>query len=191
MLNTLFCLAVLLVPSRDTNPPAISGSPINAATIPVAAPTLPDTIRPKRRHAIEYSDAYAIRLELHKLGSYTMLPLFAAEYALGQNLLNDASPPSWMSPTHGAVALGIGGLFTVNTLTGGWNLWDSRQDPNARAQRWIHASLMLASDAGFMWAGAIGGQAATANDRRRHKNVAIGSMTLSTVGTAMMWLWKR
>jgi len=191
MLNTLFCLAVLLVPARDTNPPPTSASPASSPTIPVAVSTRPDTIRPKRRHAIEYSDAYAIRLEIHKLGSYTMLPLFAAEYALGQNLLNDASPPSWMSPTHGAVATGIAGVFTVNTLTGAWNLWDSRQDPSGRAQRWIHASLMLASDAGFMWAGAIGGEAATASDRRRHKNVAIGSMALSTVGTAMMWLWKQ
>ena len=86
-----------------------------------------------------------------------MLPLFAAEYALGQNLLNDSHPSAWLKPTHVGVALGVGALFTVNTVTGAWNFWESRHDPSDRARRWIHASLMVASDAGFVWTGAIAG----------------------------------
>jgi hypothetical protein len=147
-----------------------------------------DTIR-RRPRSIEYSDAYATRLQIHRYGSYLMLPLFAAEYGLGQNLLNDASPPSWIKPTHAGVALGIGGLFTINTVTGAWNLWDSRQDPAGRTRRWIHTTLMLASDAGFAWAGAVGG-GHSIDAEKRHRNIALGSIALSTAGAAMMWFWK-
>jgi hypothetical protein len=157
-------------------------------TDPVLSP--PDTIR-RRPHAVTYSDAYAVRLEIHRIGSYTMLPLFGAEFALGQNLLNDSRPADWMKPTHVGVALGVATLFTVNTVTGAWNFWESRNDPSDRARRWIHASLMVASDAGFMWTGAIaGGRRSSVDQRQHHKNVALGSMALSTAGTAMMWLWK-
>src|SRR5438105_2086683 len=111
----------------------------------------PDSGRARPR-SIEYSDAYYTRLTVHRYGSYAMLPLFAAEYALGQNLLNDGSPAGWIKPTHLAVAYGIGGLFTVNTVTGAWNLWESRPDPTDRTRRWLHTAIMLASDAGFVWA---------------------------------------
>src|SRR5262249_21338242 len=118
---SLVPLALLLaLVAPDTNR-APADSVIKAPSIDTAsllAPAPPDTIR--RRHAIQYSDAYAVRLKIHRIGSYTMLPMFAAEYALGQNLLNDASPPTWIKPTHVGVALGIGALFTVNTVTGAW-----------------------------------------------------------------------
>ncbi len=65
----------------------------------------PVTRRPK---AIQYSDWYNRRLTVHRIGSYTMLPLFAAEWSLGQNLLQDQDPPSWMRGTHQAVAGAIG-----------------------------------------------------------------------------------
>jgi hypothetical protein len=149
---------------------------------------LGDTVR--RRHSVSYSDAYAVRLRIHRIGSYTMLPLFAAEYGLGQNLLNDSRPSSWIQPTHTSVALGIGALFTVNTVTGLWNLWDSRNDPADRTRRWIHTSLMMASNAGFVWTRAIGGDSHTSNQRQRHKTVALSSMAVSAAGTVMMWLWK-
>lgn len=176
----------------DTNPPPPPDSAI-ARAIDSAAQTVvghapADTVR--RRHAIQYSDAYAVRLKVHRIGSYTMLPLFAAEYSLGQNLLNDSRPPSWLKPTHVGVALGVGALFTVNTVTGLWNLWDSRADPSDRTRKWLHAGLMIASDAGFMWTGAIGGNSRTSDSRQQHKNVALASIGLSTAGTVMMWLWK-
>lgn len=157
-------------------------------------PALSDSIAPadtvRRRHSVAYSDAYAVRLRIHRIGSYTMLPLFAAQYSLGQNLLNDSRPPSWLKPTHTSVALGIGALFTVNTVTGAWNLWDSRHDPADRTRRWIHASLMMASDAGFVWTGAIAGDSHTSDQRQRHKTVALSSMAVSAAGAVMMWLWK-
>lgn len=156
-----------------------------------------DTGQVRRPRATEYSDAYYTRLTVHRVGSYTMLPLFAAEYALGQNLMNDASPASWLKPAHGLVAGGVGVLFGVNTVTGLWNLWDARDDPNERTRRTVHSILMLASEAGFAATAALapGRQQttdyATYQHRQRvHRDVAIGSMALSTVGSALMWFWR-
>lgn len=144
-----------------------------------------------RRHAVTYSDAYYTRLTVHRIGSYTMLPLFAGEWYLGDRLLNGTNPPGWMKPTHVGVASAIGVLFTVNTVTGGLNLWESRSDPAGRTRRFIHTGLMLASDAGFLWTAGIGGEAKHHFDAgRRHRNVALGSIGLSTIGTALMWFWK-
>src|SRR5689334_24886400 len=107
------------------------------------APLPVDTPVVQRPRAIEYSDSYYARLTIHRYGSYAMLPLFAAEYSLGQNLMNDASPPSWMKPSHSLVAGGIGVLFGVNTITGVWNLWESRQDPAGRTRRILHSVLKI------------------------------------------------
>jgi hypothetical protein len=162
-------------------------------SVEVAAPLDTPVVR---RRAIQYSDAYYTRLTIHRYGSYLMLPLFAGEYALGQNLINDANPPGWIKPTHLGVALGIGGLFTVNTVTGAMNLWESRDDPSNRGLRITHTVLMLASDAGFAITGALTPQnhsfdfAEIQASRNRHRNWAIGSMALSTAGTALMWFVK-
>lgn len=178
--------ATLLVPPRSTLPldticTGLAGSSTTTTTS--------DTI-PRRRHAIEYSDWYDRRLTIHRIGSYTMLPLFGAEYVLGNQLIH-GDQSSAMKGAHVAVATGIGALFTVNTVTGVWNLWDARSDPAGRTRRTLHAITMLASDAGFIWTGAIGGDAKRSNDNaRRHRNVAIGSIGIATIGTAMMWLWK-
>lgn len=147
-------------------------------------------VRHRRPRAIEYSDWYARRLMVHRIGSYVELPLFASEWYLGQKLLNGNGTRSERS-AHQMVAGGLGALFTINTVTGVWNLYDSRQDPSDRKRKIIHSALMLASDAGFAWAGATGGGAREdASTRSLHKNIAIGSMGLSTVGTLMMWFWK-
>jgi len=144
----------------------------------------------RRPRAIEYSDWYARRLLVHKIGSYTMLPLFASEYYLGQKLLNGDGTDAEKN-AHGVVAGGLGALFTINTVTGLWNLYDSRQDPSDRKKKIIHSALMIAADAGFAWAGATGGGAREESSTRSlHKNIAIGSMGLSTIGAAMMWFWK-
>jgi len=149
----------------------------------------PVDTQPQRRHAIEYSDWYSRRLTIHRIGSYTMLPLFGAEYLLGNRLLNGSADEGWIKPTHVGVALGIGGLFAVNTVTGLWNLWDARHDPNGRTLRYAHAVLMLAADAGFaltpMFADDDGG-----GNRTMHRNVAITSMSIATLGTVIMWLRK-
>lgn len=158
-----------------------------ASLVPVDTPVVR-----RRPRAIEYSDAYNTRLTIHRIGSYAMLPLFAGEYYLGDRLLNGTNPPSWMKPTHVTVAGALGVLFTVNTVTGVWNLWDSRQDPSGRTRRYLHTALMLASDAGFAWAGAVGGDADHSYTAgQHHRNIALGSIALSTAGTALMWFWKQ
>ena len=63
--------------------------PADARVVPVwALPPAQDTEPRKRRRAIQYSDAYYTRLTIHRYASYAELPLFAAEYALGQRILN-------------------------------------------------------------------------------------------------------
>lgn len=167
--------------------PPDSAVPVTAVA-QVISPT--DTVK-RRPRAIEYSDAYFTRLQIHRIGSYTMLPLFAVEYALGQNLMNGKPQQDWVKGSHAAVALGVGALFTVNTVTGVWNLWDARSDPAGRSRRWLHSALMIASDAGFAWTGQLAGDAKhSVNAQQKHRNVALGSMAISTVGAGMMWIWK-
>ena len=180
------CAGASVASGQTVDPaPAPATLPMSsAATIGVT-----DTTH-RRPRAIEYSDWYSRRLTVHRIGSYTMLPLFAAEYVLGQKLLN-GNGTSTEKNMHRVVAGGLGVLFTVNTVTGLWNLYDSRQDPSDRTRKYVHSALMLASDAGFAWAGATGGGAKrSASTRSLHKNIAIGSMGLSTIGTAMMWFWR-
>ena len=154
-----------------------------------------DTVTRKRPRprAIEYSEAYYTRLTIHHLASYTELPLFAAEYVLGQRLLSQERtgfPSHSLKTAHTAVALGLGALFTVNTVTGGWNLWESRKDPAGRTLRFLHSAAMLGADAGFAWSGASGGGAKhSLSGANQHRTIAISSIALATAGTAMMWLF--
>ena len=188
-------LQILAVTSLSLSPPVSTGPralPIGfVESAHVIQATASDTIR-KRRKAIEYSDAYYTRLQIHRIASYTELPLFAAEWVLGDRLIKEERtgfPSSGLKTAHQAVALGLGGLFAINTVTGLWNLWDSRQDPSGRARRLIHSALMLGADAGFALAGATGGDAnETLNDQNRHRTIALTSIGIATVGTAMMWL---
>lgn len=151
-----------------------------AADTPVARP-----------RAVEYGDAYYTRLEIHRIGSYVILPMFGAEYLLGQNLLNSYHPASWVRPAHRVVAYGVAAVFTVNTVTGLWNLWDSRGDSNGRTRRLVHVVTMLASDAGFVATGTSVRQAKlTSEGARRHRNLALGSIGLSAASTLYMWLTK-
>jgi hypothetical protein len=151
-----------------------------------------DTVR-RRPRAIEYSDAYYTRLKIHRVASYAELPLFATEYVLGQRLLNEERtgfPSQGLKTAHTTVALGLGALFTVNTVTGVWNLWESRSDPANRTLRLIHSAAMLGADAGFAWAGASGGGAKDSQaNANHHRTIAISSMALATAGTAMMWFF--
>lgn len=183
LLVVLMSLAPGLPAAAQQSPDGVSASALRTAV---------DTPRVRRRvHAIEYSDAYNTRLTIHRIGSYTMLPLFAGEWYVGNRLLTGINPPGWMKPAHAGMAGALGVLFTVNTVTGAWNLWDSRQDPAGQTRRYLHTGLMLASDAGFAWAGAIGGKAKhNYLTARTHRNIAVGSIALSTAGTALMWFWK-
>jgi hypothetical protein len=159
---------------------------LGGPALPVLA--APDDTVPRHR-AVEHDDAYYRRLQIHRVGSYAMLPLFVGEYFLGERLIRDGDQAAgWVKPAHVATAAGLGVLFTSNTVTGVWNLAQSRHDPQGRARRTVHAVTMLAADAGFAAAGIAAGGAR--HDPDTHKQLAIGSMGLATAGTLLMWLWK-
>ena len=63
---------------------------------------------------------------------------------------------------------------------------------NVRLRRMVHALLMLASDAGFTYAGGrLPEQAETSVDtRREHRTCAYGSMATALTGVAVMTFWK-
>jgi hypothetical protein len=166
---------------HKSSDPVVSG-PVRRAT---SAPL--DTVR--KRHTVELSDAYYTRLAVHRWGSYAELPLFASEYWLGNKLLARGTPVAdWVKPTHVGVALGLGGLFGLNTITGAWNLAEGWSQLGDRKTLVIaHTALMLASDAGFALAGATGGDARELDGQQRHRTIALTSIGLATVGTAIMW----
>ena len=151
-----------------------------------------------RQKAIEYSDAYGVRLKIHQIGSYVILPMFVAEYLVGEKLLtderNNRNIPNYrpsIKGTHSAIATGLGVVFTSNTVTGVWNLIESRHDPAGRTRRWVHSIAMLIADAGMvMTAQAAGDARETDAGANTHRNLAIGSMGLAAASSIMMWLWK-
>lgn len=151
-----------------------------------------DTTHASRRpRAIEYSDAYHTRLKIHQIGAILMFPLFIGEYVLGQKLLTSTNRSGGLKTAHSAVAGGVGVVFVANTVTGAWNFWDARKDPNGRTRRDIHSAIMLASDIGFLWtAASAGGAKRSLQQARHHRNLALGSISLSAIGAGMMWLWK-
>jgi hypothetical protein len=142
--------------------------------------------------AITYSDAYQTRLKIHKYASYATLPLFATELALGRSLYNNSQTGGATKTWHGVVGGGIVGLFGVNTVTGVWNMWEGRHDPDKKTLRLTHGILMLVADGGF-----VATTAMTPHNRARfaglpdsnralHRDLAIGSVGVATVGYLMM-----
>jgi len=185
-------LETLDVAPRTTTAPEGGGDVVGprrtASLWTTTTPEGADTTR-RRPVAVEYSDAYATRLTIHRLASYTMLPLFGVEYALGQKLLTNSTPST--RGQHRFVGGAIAALFGINTVTGLWNLWDARHDENGRTKRTVHTVLMLAADAGFVATGAIANSARNSHDEAlTHRRIALGSMAVATVGSAMMWFWK-
>jgi hypothetical protein len=138
-----------------------------------------------RPQAIEYSDAYETRAKIHKYASFATLPIFAAEVALGQSIYNDPNArTSAARNAHIAVGTAITGLFAVNTVTGVWNMWESRNDPSHRKLKLIHGILMLGADAGFVatFASGPGGKVSTTldADKQTHRTIAFTSIGLAT-----------
>jgi hypothetical protein len=160
--------------------------PKNAA----AQTTAPTQARPM---AFEYSDGYRTRLKIHKYASYATLPLFVAQYAVGQKLYNGNGSDSTRS-VHGVLAASTAVLFGVNTVTGIWNLSEGRKDPNHRTRRTIHGVLMLAADAGFVATGMLapehehefGEGGGGGSSPSTHRTVALASMGVATVAYLMM-----
>ena len=116
--------------------------------------------------------------------------LFVTEWVLGQKLYNGTGGESTRG-AHGAVAASLGVLFGVNTVTGVWNMVESRKDPNHRTKRLVHSILMFAADAGFVATAAMApGEDDYGVDytskRSTHRTVAISSMVTALVSYTIM-----
>lgn len=174
MISLLACAFIAAAPLRDTLPS--------------------DSTLTQRRKATEVSEWYSVRLKVHKIGAFAELPLFAAQWYVGQRLYTSTGRESGLKDVHAMLAASTGVLFASNTITGAWNLWDSRAEPKGRARRIIHSVLMMTSDAGFLATAALAeddrGPGGGYSGARLHRQVAITSISLSAAGTIMMWLWR-
>jgi hypothetical protein len=183
--------------------PVVAAFPESPIALPPAAPgggpvfILPDTVR---RQAVSLSDGYYARLDIHRYAGYAMLPLFAIEYFAGQKLLEEGSgAPLWAEKVHKPAAYLVAGVFTLNTVTGLWNLAEAGKVEEGKKRRWIHAILMLAADAGFIYGASVAPSTAKIDERiangtrggwTPHKISTVASMGVATVGYLMMYLWK-
>ena len=177
--------------ARASAPDSVGGPVQASLASTMLAPG--DTVR-RRRRAIEVSDWYERRLRIHRYGSYVTYPLFALTAVAGTQLYDDprnGAPWAKNSMRYGATALAT--VFTSNTVTGLWNLWDSRNVSKGRTPRALHALLMLASDAGFSYAGSrLAEQAENSVDKRReHRTWAYGSMATALTGIAIIKYWSQ
>jgi hypothetical protein len=177
------------------NPWAVAfGDPVPARPPGRLRLDLGDTQAPavRRPAPVEYSDAYRVRLKIHKIASFTMLPLFVGNYAVGQKLYNSTGESGSTRSLHAALAGTTGALFAINTITGAWNLVEGRKDPNHRTRRLAHGLLMMAADAGFLATAMLApeseGRGVDSSGRRTHRTVAITSMGIATVGYLIMLL---
>ena len=148
----------------------------------------------QRPKAVELSDGYYTRLKIHKYTSYAMVPLFIAQYAVGHKLYNDTGENESLRALHSTLAAGIYVGFGINTVTGAWNLWETRAQPEGRTRRYAHAILMTAAAAGLVATSAMapdddegGGASSSAS---AHRTMAIASMSTAVVGGLMMVFWK-
>ena len=169
--------------SRASARPLFDASVGIVGTVPDPAAQTPAP----RVAAVEYSDAYKTRAKIHKYASFATLPLFATEVAISQSLYSNATDGK--RSAHIALGAALGGLFAVNTVTGAWNMWDARKDPNGRKRRLVHGVLMLAADAGFALTPAVAPNRDSLNyfnQRSTHRAVALTSIGIATAGYLTM-----
>jgi hypothetical protein len=185
----LSCWAVFsLATSAGAQEPQPQGPDASASQAPSTAQT-------PRPVAIDYSGAYETRAKIHKYASFATLPLFATELALGQSIYNDPNArDNAARGAHIAVGTAITGLFAVNSVTGVWNLWESRKDPNHRTRNLVHGILMLGADAGFVGTFATGPGhergGGVDDGRQLHRAMAVTSIGLATTSYLIMLFGK-
>ena len=94
---------------------------------------------------------------------------------------------------HRVGATSLAAMFTVNTVTGAWNWWDTRSQSQGRLLRTVHALTMLSADAAFTYAGAkLSNDAETSsNKREQHRTVALSAMGVTIVSGLAMKLLNR
>jgi hypothetical protein len=157
--------------------------------IPIDTP--PPRTRPR---AIQVSDWYSRRLTIHRYVAYGTIPVFTAQWIAGNQLLKESrAAPTWAKTTHRVGATMLAGMFTVNTVTGIWNWWDSRAVPQHRVLRTIHAFTLIACDAAFSYTGAkLSNDAETSNSARTlHHQVAVISMGVTVLSGTAMKIWNK
>ena len=170
--------------------------PLTLSLPGVALDAQQDTTR-RRRRAVEVSDAYGQRLLIHRWASYAAIPAFGAQYWAGQKLYDAEKAgregPDWAKSVHTAGAISIAGIFGINTLTGAWNLWDSRHTEQHRWLRLSHSLTMLGADAAFMYTGIALAQDAEHSQVKRdqHRRVALYAIGVSTVSGVTMKILNR
>jgi hypothetical protein len=183
------------VPSRAPRPDTIAAVAPSIALrgIPhLEIPTDPaDTVR-KRRKAVEVSEWYSRRLTVHRYVAYATIPVFAVQYAAGERLFKKGDgAPEWAKTMHRVGATTLAGMFTVNTVTGAWNWWDSRSVSQGRVLRTVHALTLLGADAAFAYTGAkLSNEAENSLDKRKqHRTVALVSIGVTVASGLAMKLW--
>jgi len=149
----------------------------------------------RRPVAFEYSEGYQKRLKIHKYASFATLPLFVAQFAVGQKLYNGNGSDGTRT-AHGILAGSTAVLFGLNTVTGVWNLSEGRKDPSHHTKRMVHGILMAVADAGFVATGIMtphhehdeGGftYQQSGTSQSTHRAVALTSMGIATVAYLMM-----
>jgi hypothetical protein len=189
----LFCVYSMPAWAQDSaeagTPPAVqvdsdgNGAPAQDSSGPQSQPA-------QHPGATTYSSGYEVRLKIHRYASYATLPLFATEFALGQSLYNNPERGSKRT-AHGIIGAGIVGLFAANSVTGVWNLWESRHDENGRNRRILHSVLMLAANGGFVAAAATApsdhrGTVPLASGKSTHRDIAVASIGVGTAGYLLM-----
>jgi hypothetical protein len=175
--------SAMSAPSAPLQPSRLVDRRLPVAQLVLDRDAAPPTLRGGR---VEYSDWYYRRLDIHRWGSYVMLPLFIAQYAAGSQL-ESGGEDNWAEDVHPMLAGGVAALFASNTVTGVWNLWEGRKDPTDRKRRFLHAGLLLLADAGFVATGILADQAEDGGGGAgTHKTVAIVSMSVATIGWAIM-----
>jgi hypothetical protein len=194
----LALLIALAGPAGPADTGRVAIDPLTAGVpsrleLPVSLQLADDTVPRRRRKSVEVSEWYERRLRIHRYGAYTMIPLFTFQAIAGNQLYtNGGSAPGWARTGHRVGATGLATVFGINTVTGLWNLWDSRSVPQGRKRRTLHTLLMLASDAGFTYAGVRLSEQAenNADKRREHRAWAYGSMATALTGAGVMVLFR-
>jgi len=201
VLGLVCCLATAAPPGAPATVPGanFSGVETFAAVLDTVNPLrsrlrVPTDTPKARPRVIEVSDWYARRLTIHRYTAYGTIPVFAAQWMAGKKLYDESrAAPAWAKTVHRAGATTLAGMFTVNTVTGLWNWWDSRMVAQGRVLRTVHVLSMLTADAAFTYAGAkLSNEAETdASKRRLHRTVALSAMGLTMVSGTVMKLWNR
>lgn len=179
---------LLMIATQGTPASLVRVTPV--ALAPLGDPASQDTVR-RRPRAVVYSDSYATRLRIHRAMSWAMLPVFAASYVSGDQLFKDGKDaPAWARNLHPAAATSSAVLFGANAVTGTWNLWEGRHDPNGRTRRILHGALFLTASGGFAYAGSrLANEAEQSGAKRReHRAVNLASMGVATTSWLIMLL---